>query len=119
MIDVTLSVAKDKEVNLGHEHYISYVSWKPDDLESNRRLYGTPLPRVEKFGIAIRHPKPGVPGVWCRGYVQLDVPELRLIGNKDDQVWRVESWTPLTLTPSVACKCGDHGFIREGRWVPA
>lgn len=26
----------------------------------------------------------------------------------------------LTLAPSILCKtCGDHGFIREGRWVAA
>lgn len=38
--------------------------------------------------------------------------------------WRVESLTPLTLSPSVLCSpelggCGHHGFIREGRWVQA
>lgn len=27
---------------------------------------------------------------------------------------------PLTLTPSLLCDtCGLHGFIRDGRWVPA
>lgn len=34
--------------------------------------------------------------------------------------WRVESQDPLTLSPSILCRtCGNHGFIREGRWVPA
>lgn len=34
--------------------------------------------------------------------------------------WRVESWDPLTLSPSLLCRiCGNHGFIREGKWVPA
>jgi len=34
--------------------------------------------------------------------------------------WTVESWAPLTISPSVACRvCGHHGFIRDGRWVPA
>lgn len=34
--------------------------------------------------------------------------------------WTIESMQPLTLSPSLACRvCGDHGFIREGRWVPA
>jgi hypothetical protein len=31
--------------------------------------------------------------------------------------WQVESWDPLTLSPSLLCHCGDHGFIVEGRWV--
>lgn len=25
----------------------------------------------------------------------------------------------VTLEPSVLCSCGDHGFVRGGRWVPA
>ena len=34
--------------------------------------------------------------------------------------WTIDSMQPLTLSPSLACRvCGDHGFIREGRWVPA
>jgi hypothetical protein len=34
--------------------------------------------------------------------------------------WDVLSLDPLTLSPSVLCRgCGHHGFIREGRWIPA
>ena len=33
--------------------------------------------------------------------------------------WEVESYDPLTLSPSIACKCGHHGWIRNGEWVPA
>ncbi len=34
--------------------------------------------------------------------------------------WIVEQRDPLTLSPSILCRtCGHHGFIREGRWVPA
>ena len=33
--------------------------------------------------------------------------------------WTVESWEPLTLSPSLLCHCGDHGFVRQGRWVRA
>jgi hypothetical protein len=25
----------------------------------------------------------------------------------------------LTLSPSLLCSCGDHGFIRDGKWVKA
>lgn len=38
-------------------------------------------------------------------------------------VWAVESWWPLTITPSVLCRGGPggveclHGFITDGRWV--
>lgn len=33
--------------------------------------------------------------------------------------WTVEKLDPLTLSPSLLCSCGDHGFIREGRWEVA
>ena len=34
--------------------------------------------------------------------------------------WKVESQEPFTISPSILCRaCGDHGFIRAGRWVRA
>lgn len=39
---------------------------------------------------------------------------------KQDGTWLLESREPLTLSPSLLCRvCGHHGFIREGKWVPA
>lgn len=36
------------------------------------------------------------------------------------QGWTLEKLEPLTLSPSLLCRqCGHHGFIRDGRWVPA
>lgn len=35
-------------------------------------------------------------------------------------VWKIESEEPLTLSPSILCRaCGDHGHIRNGKWVRA
>jgi hypothetical protein len=34
--------------------------------------------------------------------------------------WTVEQAQPLTLSPSILCRvCNLHGFIRDGKWVPA
>ena len=34
--------------------------------------------------------------------------------------WTLVSEKPLTLSPSLLCPmCGHHGFVRDGRWVPA
>lgn len=34
--------------------------------------------------------------------------------------WMLESEDPLTLSPSLSCTaCGDHGWVRDGTWVPA
>jgi len=39
-------------------------------------------------------------------------------GNKSGHV--IESTSPLTVRGSLVCTdCRDHGFIRDGRWVPA
>jgi hypothetical protein len=35
-------------------------------------------------------------------------------------VWKILSSQPLTLDPSIRCSCsGQHGHVREGRYVPA
>lgn len=34
--------------------------------------------------------------------------------------WMIQQESPLTLHPSIQCiVCTHHGFIREGKWVPA
>lgn len=34
--------------------------------------------------------------------------------------WHLVSGDPLTIEPSILCRtCGLHGWIRQGRWVPA
>lgn len=34
--------------------------------------------------------------------------------------WVIECAEPLTVSPSILCiRCRTHGFIRDGRWVPA
>lgn len=53
----------------------------------------------------------------CGGYVGFErAPE------DERPAWKVESWNPLTLSPSILCngKYGDcggaHGYIRADRW---
>lgn len=53
------------------------------------------------------------------GSVLFDTPAARM-ARPDGPFWRVESWEPLTISPSVACRnCPNHGWIRNGEWVPA
>lgn len=34
--------------------------------------------------------------------------------------WTLVQEEPLTINPSILCRtCGLHGFIQNGRWVPA
>lgn len=39
---------------------------------------------------------------------------------KDIPVWKLSGPPEApTLSPSFRCPCGDHGFVREGKWVRA
>jgi Family of unknown function (DUF6527) len=61
--------------------------------------------------------------VRCEGYLTINLPP-----NPSEQEASRARWTmtgtlaggDLTLAPSVRCKrCGHHGFVRDGAWVPA
>lgn len=67
-----------------------------------------------RIGLIESHRAPD--GRECGGTVTFDVPEAEgLRGPR----WSVEQWDPLTISPSVLCSCGNHGWIRGGRWCPA
>lgn len=60
-------------------------------------------------GVAYEHPTPT--GARCQGYAPLQSP---------GETWDLVQLDPLTISPSLLCRgCGHHGFIREGKWVPA
>jgi hypothetical protein len=115
-------------VDLGHEHYLHYYGWAPD-RRLNPQYEG--LPDVERLGATIIHrvgpmePHPGYSGLWgvpgwCAGSVQFKAPETEPVLHVfHGATWDVMSWEPLHIEPSVLCACGDHGFIRNGRWQPA
>lgn len=65
-------------------------------------------------GMVYEHPTVGKPGQTCRSSITFAGH-----GWPEDN-WTVESLDPLTLSPSLACRiCGHHGFVKEGRWIPA
>jgi hypothetical protein len=103
----------ERSFDLGHGHRGEYSSWAPDRELNPLRAH---LPDVEKWGLLIFHPNPQ--GQPCAGFVTFAGEVQREIA-PTTTTWDVVSWEPLTITPSVLCSCGDHGFIREGRWVPA
>lgn len=68
-------------------------------------------------GFVIRHPDMGgrkgsEPGAFCYGTVMY-----KTAGRPHG--WTLESKEPLTVSPSVLCSCGHHGFVRDGKWVSA
>ena len=103
-------MAREGEIDIGLEHYIRYFSWAPHrDLNPQY----ADLPDLLHAGIIMRHVK--VDGSDCEAALFFD----NEVTQRQWPRWSVEATEPLTLSPSVLCDCGDHGFIRSGRWVPA
>jgi hypothetical protein len=112
-------------LDLGHDHSLRITCWAPDrTIPANAERFAG-VPDVEQWGAIVRHrvpagaesvTEPG--GEWCEGGITFDGPVQRELHAQAPK-WTVESWEPLTLSPSLLCSCGDHGFIREGRWQPA
>lgn len=94
-------------LDLGHDHYLAWVvKGEYDD---------TPV------GATIEHKTPD--GSWCMcGVRWANSAYEDEHGGSARNAWKVESPAideHLTLSPSILCPCGDHGFIRDGKWVPA
>lgn len=109
------------KTDLGHGHILRWASWEPDRVLNPQYA---DVPDIPKAVALIEHPLlPGETQRSCleRGYcmaaVHPDTPEVQQVLHQR-VTWQVLSWDPLTLDPSILCHCGDHGHIRQGRWVP-
>lgn len=100
--------------DLGRGHRGEFLGWNPD-RDLNPQYAG--IPDVEKYAMTIYHHNTN--GDECAGMVTFAGDVQRRIEPNRPNVWQVESWDPLTISPSVLCSCGDHGFIRQGRWLDA
>lgn len=91
---------------------------EPLDLGHGVTLQFTSWGNYDRVGYIEDHPRPdGTPRIGGGGL--FDLPGVREAFPGRD-VWQVESWEPLTLSPSLLCSaCGHHGFVRNGQWIPA
>jgi hypothetical protein len=91
----------ERAVQLGGEHYYTRV------VDKNEKWIG-----INEYH---KHP---VTGKTCGGWAPFDVQSEYLTPGSEK--WTVESYEPLTLSPSLLCTmpdCGNHGYIRQGKWV--
>jgi hypothetical protein len=89
-------------LDLGHGVELKFTSWADHD----------------RAGFIESHDRPDGQGR-CEGGGMFDLPGVR-DAFPERALWTVESWEPLTLSPSLLCRvCGNHGFVRSGIWVPA
>ena len=94
---------EDGDIDLGDGHWLTWTSWACHGAEDD-----------PKAGAIVTHTTDKTESGLCEGFITLN-PDAN-IGRPH---WTVESWEPLTLSPSLLCHCGDHGFIRGGKWVRA
>jgi hypothetical protein len=97
--------------DIGNHHSIRFFAWDPDRI-LNPQYDG--IPPEPHAGLIIDHPHSKT-GEMCSGAITFDTATMRKV-TPDRAFWTVESWDPLTIFPSILCNCGDHGFIRNGRW---
>lgn len=109
------------QIDLGSDHWMRWLLWDPD-LELN--------PQYKEFEALIKeHPIVGaIVGHKCQtesgvheGGIYFHTPVTDTVAFKEDTKWKVNSWEPLDIEPSLQahCPCKDHGHIRQGRWVRA
>jgi hypothetical protein len=106
------------DLDLGWKHTLRWSVWDPD-LQLNPDLTKFADEYPARIGAIVTHRDEGD---WCDGFLFFDVPMAHQFNSAREEgkhYWQVESWDPLTLSPSIKCHCGDHGFVRQGRWVPA
>lgn len=99
-------------IDLGDGHTIRFIAFHPDrSIPANAERFRD-IPDDERAGAIVAHTS--AQGRQCECYIGLN-PSV----SAPSFPWRVVSWDPLTLEPSLLCRCGDHGFVRDGKWVPA
>lgn len=102
------------DIDLGNNHWIKFYGWHPD-RDINPQYDG--IPDIERCGAQVAHKNKE--GDWCASGIHFDTEDVRKVFSPTS-LWQVISWEPLTLSPSLLCmRCGDHGFIRDGKWVIA
>lgn len=102
-------------LDLGDDHTLCFVSWAPDrNIEANRVRYEG-MPDIERVGAIVSHKKPD--GSDCEGVIMFRLLNVDKVFPGPS--WEILNWEPLTLSPSLLCSCGDHGFIRDGKWSRA
>lgn len=103
----------DESLDFGSGYSGRFIGWHPDrSIPANAERYEG-LGDVDRAMLLLTCPHGD-------GGIHLDTMRDVLALSGSDHYWRVESWDPLTLSPSIhRLECGCHGFIREGRWVAA
>ena len=89
------------------------------DLGDNHTLTWSTYQGDPRAGASVAHLKPD--GTPCDGRIAIEGGTwARSFGPGAIATWKLEQTDPVTLSPSLLCRvCGDHGFVRNGKWIRA
>lgn len=112
--------------DLGSGHWFTFIVGDAESYPTtDERLLDWNDTGDTLVGIIHGHPRPADrPGNGYARYCSGAVLFVRGRSEPDRPTWQVHSIEPLHIEPSVLCApdkggCGTHGWIRDGRWVPA
>ncbi len=89
-------------IDIGDGHTLAFASYQDDPRTGANVIHTRPDGSICQGWISFRG------GAWDRAF-KGGVPS-----------WDVVEREPLTLSPSILCRaCGDHGYVRGGKWVRA
>ena len=116
---MTSSWPPEPNLDLGHDHKLTWVAaGQDDDTHVGAVIWHRPGPN------GIDHAIDG----WCAGGIQWadnvferEHPDRLTESERKRPRWTLEGAADdhLTISPSVLCSCGDHGWIKNGQWQPA
>lgn len=101
-------------IDLGSNHSLKFTRWTPDRSIPELADRYRDMPDEHRLGAVIDHFDRE--GNVCRVSILFDNDCVATFW-PDRPVWKLETWIPLNVSPSILCEvCGDHGYIRDGRW---
>jgi len=96
---------KHPDLDLGPGYQGRFVSWGPD---RGLNPQYEDMPDVERYGLIISHPDARDPAKTHDSMIVFDGPVQQKLA-PDTPRWQVESWDPLTISPSVLCTLEKGG----------
>lgn len=106
-------------ISIGKDHFIKFEWLTP----SGEGIASAVKPEEGSIKVGLLEQHKNAAGTWCGGYITFgNVPEAvnfvaKFGGRLSGHV--LENDDPISVSPSLLCRCGKHGFIRAGAWSDA
>jgi hypothetical protein len=97
-------IGRDPDLDIGTNHYLNWLQTGDETHE----ICGALLLHLDPQGNLCVGSFSWAPTKYEREHPEISRIHWELMGQVGPQ---------LTISPSLLCSCGDHGFITNGKWV--